>query len=57
MTEKDRNDFRRYCLRPAVEMRTVIRNQLQILDPKEYGGKNVAAYALRSTSARTKDGE
>ena len=41
-------DFKKYCLRPAVDMRTVIRNQLQIMDPKEYGGKNVAAYTLKA---------
>ncbi|MCK4981438.1 MAG: BREX system Lon protease-like protein BrxL, partial [Victivallaceae bacterium] len=40
-------EFRRYCLRPAVKMRTIIRNQLQILDPKEFGGKGVAAYTVK----------
>lgn len=40
-------EFKRYCLRPAVQMRTVIRQQLQTIDPLEYGGKNVAAYTLR----------
>jgi hypothetical protein len=40
--------FKKYCLRPAVAMRTVIRNQLQIMDPKEFGGKNVAAYTLKA---------
>ena len=43
----DRGEFKRYCLRPAVQMRTVIRQQLQKIDPFEYGGKNVAAYTLR----------
>jgi ATP-dependent Lon protease len=43
----DKGDFKRYCLRPAVQMRTVIRQQLQTIDPLEYGGKNVAAYTLR----------
>ena len=42
----DSMEFKKYCLRPAVEMRTIIRKQLQIMDPKEYGGKNVAAYTL-----------
>ncbi len=42
----DRADFKRYCLRPAVQMRTVIRQQLQTIDPLEYGGKNVAEYTL-----------
>lgn len=43
----DKGEFKRYCLRPAVQMRTVIRQQLQTIDPLEYGGKNVAAYTLR----------
>lgn len=43
----DKMDFKRYCLRPAVQMRTVIRHQLQVIDPLEYGGKNVAAYTIR----------
>jgi ATP-dependent Lon protease len=45
----DRGEFKRYCLRPAVQMRTVIRQQLQTIDPLEYGGKNVAAYTLRES--------
>jgi ATP-dependent Lon protease len=43
----DKGEFKRYCLRTAVQMRTVIRQQLQTIDPLEYGGKNVAAYTLR----------
>ena len=43
----DQGEFKRYCLRPAVQMRTVIRQQLQKIDPLEYGGKNIAAYTLR----------
>lgn len=43
----DKRDFKCYCLRPAVQMRTVIRNQLQAIDPLEYGKKNIAAYTLR----------
>lgn len=43
----DVSEFKRYCLRPAVQMRTIIRNQLQIIDPKEYGGKNVAVYLVK----------
>jgi ATP-dependent Lon protease len=35
---------------PAVQMRTIIRKQLQILDPKEFGGKNVAAFTLKEKS-------
>lgn len=44
----DPMEFKKYCLRPAVTMRTVIRRQLQILDPKEFGGKNVAAYTMNT---------
>jgi ATP-dependent Lon protease len=40
-------EFKQYCLRPAIQMRTIIRNQLQLLDPKEFGGKNVATYTVR----------
>lgn len=43
----DVSEFKRYCLCPAIQMRTIIRNQLQILDPKEFGGKNVAAYTVK----------
>jgi ATP-dependent Lon protease len=43
----DKGEFKRYSLRPAVQMRTVIRQQLQKIDSLEYGGKNVAAYTLR----------
>ncbi|NLY01887.1 MAG: BREX system Lon protease-like protein BrxL [Rhodopirellula sp.] len=46
----DKGEFKRYCLRPAVQMRTVIRQQLQTIDPLEYGGKNVAAYTLREVA-------
>ena len=48
LTTKGVDDFKKYCLRPAVAMRTVIRNQLQIMDPKEFGGKNVAAYTVKA---------
>uniref|UniRef100_C6E127 ATP-dependent Lon-type protease-like protein n=1 Tax=Geobacter sp. (strain M21) TaxID=443144 RepID=C6E127_GEOSM len=46
----DKGEFKRYCLRPAVQMRTVIRQQLQSIDPLEFGGKNVAAYTLREVN-------
>lgn len=44
------SDFKCFCLRPAVQMRTTIRQQLQVIDPLEYGGKNVAAYTWREPS-------
>lgn len=46
-------EFKQYCLRPAIQMRTIIRNQLQLLDPKEFGGKNVAAYTVKSCYENT----
>ncbi len=39
-------EFMRYCLRPAVQMRKTIRQQLQVIDPLEYGKKNIAAYTV-----------
>lgn len=50
VTTSDRvvaGEFKRYCLRPAVQMRTIIRRQLQTIDPREYGGKNIAAYSMK----------
>lgn len=35
-TDIDRDDFVRYCLEPAIEMRSVIYKQLCIIDPMEY---------------------
>ena len=43
----DKGEFKQFCLRPAIQMRTIIRQQLQAIDPLEYGKKNVAAYTLR----------
>ena len=37
-------EFEQYCLRPAVQMRTIIRKQLQFIDPTMYGGNDVAAF-------------
>ena len=45
-------EFLRYCLNPAVHMRTIIRRQLQIIDPKEFGGKNVAVYSVAEKYAK-----
>lgn len=44
------DEFSKYCLRPAVSMRKVIRNQLQIIDPKEYGSKNMAVYTIKQAT-------
>lgn len=48
-----------YCLRPAIEMRTVIRQQLQIVDPKEFGAKHMAVYRIKDEwiNRRAADGE
>ena len=32
----DKVDFENYCLKPAMEMRSIIYKQLCIIDPKEY---------------------
>ncbi len=44
-------EFQKYCLNPAIQMRTIIRNQLQIIDPLEFGGKNVAIYSVKQKFA------
>ncbi len=41
------DEFKKYCLNPSIRMRTIIRNQLQIIDPCEFGGKNVAIYSIK----------
>lgn len=43
----NKGEFQQYCLRHAVNMRSIIRKQLQLLDPKEFGGKNLAAFSIR----------
>ena len=53
----DITEFKRYCLRPAVQMRTIIRTQLQIIDSAEYGGKNVAAYTVNEKFEKMNRGE
>jgi len=50
VTEPDKIDpdeFRHYCLEPAMEMRGVIKTQLGIIDPGEFGGKTIPAVTLR----------
>jgi hypothetical protein len=36
-------------------MRTIIRKQLQILDPKEFGGKNVAAFTMKEKGVQSNE--
>lgn len=45
----DREDFLKYCLSPAIEMREVIYRQLCIIDPKEYA---VASKAIPAIECR-----
>lgn len=40
-------DFSHYCLRPAIQMRGIIRGQLGKIDPEEYGQKKLAEYNVR----------
>jgi ATP-dependent Lon protease len=44
-------EFNQYCLRPAFQMRRIIRHQLGILDPKEYAGKPFAEITLKQRAA------
>ena len=41
------DEFREYCLEPAVQMRSVIKKQLGILDPGEFAGKKVPFVTIR----------
>ena len=40
-------DFKKYCLEPATEMRSIIKIQMGLLDPEEFGGKNVPALSVK----------
>jgi ATP-dependent Lon protease len=40
-------DFNTYCLKPAMEMRSIIKIQLAILDPGEFGGKTVPPLTVK----------
>ena len=48
------SDFTRYCLRPARNMRGVIKTQLGILDI-EYKGKDVPSFSIRDEANGEKD--
>lgn len=41
------HDFNLYCLRPALDMRGIIKIQLGILDPDEFGGKIVPGLTVK----------
>jgi len=45
--EITRYDFKTYCLNRAVAMRDLIKRQLAILDPKEFGGKDLPKFEIR----------
>ena len=40
-------DFNLFCLRPAMDMRGIIKIQLGILDPEEFGGKSVPPLTVK----------
>ena len=40
-------DFKKYCLEPATEMRSIIKIQMGLLDPEEFGGKNVPDLSVK----------
>lgn len=40
-------EFNLFCLRPAMEMRGIIKIQLGILDPEEFGGKSVPQLTVK----------
>ncbi len=44
----DIEQFRKYCLEPALEMRDVIKKQLAILDPGEFKGLNIPDITIKS---------
>lgn len=41
------HDFNLFCLKPAIEMRSIIKIQLGILDPEEFGGKTVPELSVK----------
>lgn len=43
-------DFNMYCLKPAIEMRSIIKIQLGILDPDEFGGKAVPSLSVKDAA-------
>ena len=41
------HDINLFCLKPAIEMRSIIKIQLGILDPEEFGGKTVPELCVK----------
>lgn len=46
VSEIDPAEFETYCLKPAMEMRGIIKTQLGILDPGEFQGKQIPSVTL-----------
>lgn len=44
-----KQEFRTYCLAPAMEMRSIIKIQLSLLDPDEFGGKSIPSFGIKDT--------
>lgn len=40
-------DFMRYCLRPAAKMRAIIKTQLGIINPGQFGGKSIPELSIK----------
>ncbi|MBM6926377.1 BREX system Lon protease-like protein BrxL [Pseudoflavonifractor phocaeensis] len=45
---KFKQDFNRYCLQPAKQMQFTVLEQLKIINPNEFGAKQMASYAVRN---------
>lgn len=44
---KFKQEFDRYCLQPAKQMQYTVLQQLKIINPNEFGNKQMAAYSVR----------
>lgn len=44
---KFKNEFNKYCLQPAKQMQYTVLQQLKIINPNEFGHKQMAAYSVR----------
>ena len=44
---KFKQDFSKYCLQPAKQMQYTVLQQLKIINPNEFGNKQLAAYSVR----------
>lgn len=42
-----KNEFKRYCLNPAVKMQNTVLRQMQIINPNEFKSKSMATYLVR----------